>query len=88
MLPTALNDGPGSEFRAPMAVGIIGGVISSTLLTLLVVPVFYLLVEGLKERAADVWVRWVLGQPRAARTSQRRRIERASEPEEIEAAEE
>ncbi|MDQ3036281.1 MAG: efflux RND transporter permease subunit, partial [Myxococcota bacterium] len=65
MLPTALNDGPGSEFRAPMAIGIIGGVISSTLLTLLVVPVFYLFMEGLRERTADFWVRWVLGRPRA-----------------------
>ena len=65
MLPTALNDGPGSEFRAPMAIGIIGGVISSTLLTLLVVPVIYLFMEGLRERAADFWVRWVLGRPRA-----------------------
>ncbi|MEK7213981.1 MAG: efflux RND transporter permease subunit, partial [Chloroflexota bacterium] len=30
MLPTALNQGPGSEFRSPMAMGVIGGVISST----------------------------------------------------------
>lgn len=65
MLPTALNDGPGSEFRAPMAIGIIGGVISSTLLTLLVVPVFYLFMEALREHTADFVVRWVLGRPRA-----------------------
>jgi hypothetical protein len=50
MLPTALGDTEGSEFRAPMAVAVIGGVISSTLLSLIVVPVFYLAVENLKAR--------------------------------------
>ncbi|AKF04663.1 efflux RND transporter permease subunit [Sandaracinus amylolyticus] len=80
MLPTALNDGPGSEFRAPMAIGIIGGVISSTLLTLLVVPVFYLMMEGLRERTADFWVRWVLGRPRAPGGA-RKAVSIAREPE-------
>jgi hydrophobe/amphiphile efflux-1 (HAE1) family protein len=79
MLPTALNDGPGSEFRAPMAIGIIGGVISSTLLTLLVVPVFYLGMEWLREAAADVGVRWVLGRPRVPNTG-RRAIEIEDQP--------
>lgn len=41
MLPLALALGEGSESRAPMAHAIIGGVITSTLLTLIVVPVFY-----------------------------------------------
>jgi HAE1 family hydrophobic/amphiphilic exporter-1 len=41
MLPTALALGAGSEFRAPMAVAVIGGLITSTLLTLVVVPVVY-----------------------------------------------
>jgi len=50
MLPTALNRGEGSEFRGPMAVAVIGGVISSTLLSLVVVPVFYLAIEALKQR--------------------------------------
>ncbi|NLE49654.1 MAG: efflux RND transporter permease subunit, partial [Sandaracinaceae bacterium] len=45
MLPSALSQGSGSEFRGPMAVGIIGGVISSTFLTLLVTPVFFLIME-------------------------------------------
>jgi hydrophobe/amphiphile efflux-1 (HAE1) family protein len=48
MLPTALSDGSGSEFRGPMAVGIIGGVISSTFLTLLVTPVLFLAMERLR----------------------------------------
>ena len=41
MLPTALALGAGSEFRAPMAYAVIGGLITSTLLTLVVVPVAY-----------------------------------------------
>jgi multidrug efflux pump subunit AcrB len=52
MLPTALNRGEGSEFRGPMAIAVIGGVISSTLLSLVVVPVFYLAIENLKARLA------------------------------------
>jgi hydrophobe/amphiphile efflux-1 (HAE1) family protein len=45
MLPTALGRGMGSEFRAPMAIAVIGGVITSTLLTLWVVPVVFIWVE-------------------------------------------
>ena len=48
MLPTALSSGVGSEFRAPMAIAVIGGVLSSTVLTLLVVPVVFLGVERLR----------------------------------------
>ena len=48
MLPTALGRGTGSEFRAPMAIAVIGGVITSTLLTLWVVPVVFLGVERLR----------------------------------------
>ncbi len=48
MLPTAMSHGEGSEFRAPMAIAVIGGVVSSTLLSLIVVPVFYLAIENLK----------------------------------------
>ncbi len=50
MLPTALGNGEGSEFRGPMAVAVIGGVISSTLLSLVVVPVFYLAIERIKHK--------------------------------------
>jgi hydrophobic/amphiphilic exporter-1 (mainly G- bacteria), HAE1 family len=41
MLPTAVTRAEGSEFRAPMAIAVIGGVVTSTLLTLVVVPVVY-----------------------------------------------
>jgi HAE1 family hydrophobic/amphiphilic exporter-1 len=45
MLPTALKIGEGAETRAPMAIAVIGGLITSTLLTLVVVPVVYSLVD-------------------------------------------
>ncbi len=45
-IPGALATGPGSELRAPMFLCIIGGLIVSTLLTLLVVPCFYSVVDG------------------------------------------
>ncbi len=54
MLPTALSNGSGSEFRGPMAVAVIGGVISSTVLTLLVVPVFFLAVDGVRQRVLGI----------------------------------
>ena len=49
-LPAALGIGAGGESNAPLAVAVIGGMISSTLLTLIVVPAAYLLIEGAAER--------------------------------------
>jgi hydrophobic/amphiphilic exporter-1 (mainly G- bacteria), HAE1 family len=51
MLPVAIGLGAGSEFYSPMAIAIIGGTITSTLLTLLVVPTFYDSIEISRERA-------------------------------------
>ena len=45
MMPLALGLGEGAEIRAPMAITVIGGLIISTLLTLIVVPVLYSLVD-------------------------------------------
>ncbi len=45
MLPLALGLGAGAELRQPMAIAIIGGLFTSTLLSLLVVPVFYSLLD-------------------------------------------
>lgn len=45
MLPLALGVGPGAESRAPMAHAIIGGLLTSTVLTLIVVPVVYSLID-------------------------------------------
>jgi HAE1 family hydrophobic/amphiphilic exporter-1 len=52
LLPAALGIGAGSDSNGPLAVAVIGGMISSTLLTLVVVPAVYSLVEGRRERRA------------------------------------
>jgi len=61
MLPLAFGIGPGAEFRAPMAQAVIGGLTSSTLLTLIIVPITYTLLDDLqllfsrkKRRSADL----------------------------------
>ena len=46
MVPIAIGHGDGGEIRAPMGLVVIGGLISSTVLTLVVVPAVYLGVEG------------------------------------------
>jgi HAE1 family hydrophobic/amphiphilic exporter-1 len=51
MLPLALAIGAGAEARAPMARAVIGGLITSTLLTLFVVPVVYTLLDD-----AALWI--------------------------------
>ncbi len=50
MLPTALAIGSGAEMRAPMGRAVIGGLITSTMLTLIVVPVVYSLLDDLASR--------------------------------------
>jgi HAE1 family hydrophobic/amphiphilic exporter-1 len=50
MMPVAIGMGEGGEFYSPMAVAIIGGTITSTLLTLLVTPTFYDSIEISRER--------------------------------------
>jgi len=67
VLPAALGLGPGSETRAPMAVATAAGMFSSMLLTLLVVPVFYVSLEALRERARRGGRRSRLVLPRASR---------------------
>ena len=52
MLPSALGVGEGGAFRAPMATAVIGGIIVSTVLSLVVVPSFYLIMDDLS---------WLLG---------------------------
>ena len=41
MVPVALGSGEGGDFRAPLGITVIGGVVTSTLLTLLVIPTVY-----------------------------------------------
>ena len=52
MIPVAIGAGEGADFRAPLGRAVIGGVITSTVLTLLVIPTFY---EIMTE-----WRDWVL----------------------------
>jgi hydrophobic/amphiphilic exporter-1 (mainly G- bacteria), HAE1 family len=52
MLPTALGVGEGSQFRAPMGIAVIGGVITSTLLTLVAIPTFYEILDGWRQGVA------------------------------------
>lgn len=48
MVPTAIATGAGTEMRAPMGQAVIGGLITSTILTLFVVPIMYTILDDLK----------------------------------------
>jgi HAE1 family hydrophobic/amphiphilic exporter-1 len=50
MLPVAFASAAGSEYRVPMSIALIGGMTSSTLLTLVVVPVLYTYLDGIRRR--------------------------------------
>jgi HAE1 family hydrophobic/amphiphilic exporter-1 len=57
MLPLAISHSLGSETKAPMAIAVIGGLLSSMVLTLLVVPVLYKMINPV-----DRWLRkWYEG---------------------------
>lgn len=56
-IPPALALGPGSETRGPMAVAIIGGLVISTLLSLLVVPAFFVVADRAKTKLAAMFHR-------------------------------
>ncbi len=59
MAPTALGIGQGAEWRAPMSIAVIGGLISSTVLSLVLVPVFYEIFDDLEQwmlRRVSGWV--------------------------------
>jgi HAE1 family hydrophobic/amphiphilic exporter-1 len=53
LLPMAFGLGEGAEMRTPMAITVIGGLLTSTLLTLLVVPVMYSLLDRRKDTVAE-----------------------------------
>jgi len=57
MLPLAFEWGAGAEWRAPMARAVIGGLITSTLLTLVVVPVVYTYLDDIGSRMGRWWSR-------------------------------
>jgi heavy metal efflux system protein len=54
-IPMAFNVGAGAEVQRPLATVVIGGIISSTMLTLLVLPALYRMVHGEAEREQESW---------------------------------
>jgi cobalt-zinc-cadmium resistance protein CzcA len=58
-VPMALNVGAGAEVQRPLATVVIGGIISSTILTLLVLPALYSLVHGRPPRPAGARPAWL-----------------------------
>ncbi|MCM2473205.1 efflux RND transporter permease subunit [Rhizobium sp. CG5] len=59
MLPSALGVGEGGSFRAPMAIAVIGGIIVSTVMSLLVVPAFFLIMDDLSRLLGWLFSRMV-----------------------------
>jgi HAE1 family hydrophobic/amphiphilic exporter-1 len=61
MMPLFLAIGSGAQMRAPMARAVVGGIVTSTLLTLVVIPVFFDLLDGFSWAKAWDWVLVKLG---------------------------
>lgn len=61
MVPSALAIGAGGEFRAPMAIAVIGGLIVSTLLSLLFVPAFFAMMDDIGGAIGRTWRRFTAG---------------------------
>ncbi|OYU19874.1 MAG: ABC transporter permease [Rhodobacteraceae bacterium PARR1] len=59
MLPSALGVGEGGSFRAPMATAVIGGIIVSTILSLVVVPAFFLIMDDLSRLVSRLFSRFI-----------------------------
>jgi HAE1 family hydrophobic/amphiphilic exporter-1 len=65
MLPTALSIGKGSEFRQPMAVAVIGGLMTSTILSLVMVPVVYEIIDDFEHWLVPRLARFITPQEAA-----------------------
>ena len=68
MLPVALGLGGDKEFRAPMAIAVIGGLITSTALTLVIVPAAFTLIDDIERWLAPKFGRVLTAQPPPAGT--------------------
>jgi hydrophobic/amphiphilic exporter-1 (mainly G- bacteria), HAE1 family len=66
LMPLALIQGEGMELRAPLAIPVIGGLLVATMLTLLVVPVLYQMVEGWSLRRSEARTAAPVPQPEPA----------------------
>jgi HAE1 family hydrophobic/amphiphilic exporter-1 len=71
MIPVALGRGEGSQFRAPMGVAVMGGVITSTFLTLLVIPTVYEVLDDTRERMFGLFRRGKKSPPAAQHAPKR-----------------
>jgi hypothetical protein len=69
MLPSAIAAGAGGEFRAPMSIAVIGGLTSSTLLSLVFVPAVFAVMDDIANAIWRVFGRFVgpADEPAAAR---------------------
>jgi multidrug efflux pump subunit AcrB len=65
MLPSAFAIGAGGEFRSPMAIAVIGGLVVSTLLSLLFVPAFFAVMDDLGMAIRAAWERFTAAATRA-----------------------
>jgi HAE1 family hydrophobic/amphiphilic exporter-1 len=63
MMPVALGWGGDTEFRAPMAIAVIGGLITSTALTLVIVPAAFTLIDDVERWLAPKFGRVLIAQP-------------------------
>ncbi len=54
-LPIAIGVGAGSELRQPLGIAVVGGLLTSQLLTLFITPVVYLYLESLSNNMANRW---------------------------------
>ncbi|MFM2421738.1 MAG: hypothetical protein RL291_268 [Pseudomonadota bacterium] len=59
MIPSAVNFGDGGEFRVPMAVGVIGGLISSTVLSLVFVPAVFVVMDDVSRLLWRIFGRFI-----------------------------
>ncbi|HVT62988.1 MAG TPA: efflux RND transporter permease subunit, partial [Legionellaceae bacterium] len=59
MIPAALKHGLGSDVQRPLATVIVGGLISATALTLLLLPALYFWMEEQKGVLHQKWLKWV-----------------------------
>jgi hydrophobic/amphiphilic exporter-1 (mainly G- bacteria), HAE1 family len=59
MLPSAMGIGEGGEFRSPMAIAVIGGLIAATFLSLIFVPSFYIVMDDLARLTSWIFGRFI-----------------------------
>ena len=59
MLPSAMGAGEGGSFRAPMAIAVIGGIIVSTVLSLVIVPSFFLIMDDISRVLGWIFGRFI-----------------------------